>query len=508
MSKAKIVLACFVWLVLLAIGAGVYRLLIVPSQAKKDKEEKQQVLDQTSGSSSYKHTVQLGLDAFSGYAILRSDEMKRALRDEGIKMELVDDGADYGSRIKALASGELNFAAFPIDALLKSSAELGSLPATVIAIIDETQGADAMVAYKSKYPTIESLDRADTRLVMVGNSPSETLARLVLHTFELEFLNDSSFDLVDSENELMRRYRAAKPGGNEVFVTWEPVVSQLVGSGDLMQRVYDSSKQSGIIVDTLVVSRDYLIKNEAVVRNVIASYFRARHAFSTPEKLEQLVIRDAKSQGTTLSSDNAKTLVSGIAWKNTQDNLAHFGLRSASLPHIEDMVDRIRTVLSETGGLDSDPTNGVSNRVFYDKAMVALQTAGFHPGADDERVTEAKKLKSLSDGEWARLQPIGKVAVPPLVYARGTARLTESSKVKLDELVETLKTFPRAYLEIRGDASSRGDAEANRTLAKQRADAALQYLRESGVAEAKMRATNGNITGKTSVTFVLVEAPY
>lgn len=508
MSKAKIVLACLVWLILLGIGAAIYRLWLVPNREKQAEQEQEQVETLTGSDSSYRAQISIGLDAFSGYAVLRSTEMKQALREKGIKADFIDDSADYESRLAALASGDLDLAAFPIDALLKTSSKRGRSPATIIAILDETRGADAVVAYKEKFPTIESLDTPDTRFVLVGDSPSETLARLILHTFDLANLSEQSFSLVGSEDELLERYRRAKPGGNEVFVTWEPVVSQLIGNGDLMAKVYDSSKQSGVIVDTLVVSRDFLIKNEAVVVDVLESYFKARHQFSSVDQLKQLVKQDASRLGANLNAEQVDGLVQGIVWKNTQDNLAHFGLRQASVTHVEDMVDRIVRVLSETGGLDSDPTDGNANRLYYDKCLITLQTNGFHPGASQESISEDAELRDLSDGQWQRLVPIGKVNVPPLVYARGTSRLTESSKVKLDTLVETLETFPRAYLMIRGDASSRGDAEANRLLAKQRAEAALQYLVDNGVPAAKMRAMDGEITGQTKVTFVLAEQPY
>ena len=172
------------------------------------------------------------------------------------------------------------------------------------------------------------------------------------------------------------------------------------------------------------------------------------------------------------------------------------------------MIDRIKRVLLKTGGLKDDPTNGQSSRLFYEQALRDLQASGFHPGVSPESVREDITLNELSESQWARLEPVGTVDVPPLIYARGTSRLTESSMVKLDSLLETLETFPRYYLMVRGNASSRGDAEANRKLAKQRADAALQYLLQKGVPSARLRAMDGEITGQTSVTFVLGQIPY
>ncbi len=97
--------------------------------------------------------VKLGLDGFSGYALLRSSELAGQLRSASIKLEPVDDGANYVERMNALADGRLQMAAFPIDALITAAANRKVLPATMIAIIDETRGADALLAYRERFPT-------------------------------------------------------------------------------------------------------------------------------------------------------------------------------------------------------------------------------------------------------------------------------------------------------------------------------------------------------------------
>ncbi|RMF40331.1 MAG: hypothetical protein D6753_11900 [Planctomycetota bacterium] len=506
-GKAKLVLACLVWLVLLTIGALLYKWLIVPAKQEQQAAAEQELIEATSGNSTYRYHLRLGLDAFSGYAVLRSDQFRQQLRGQGIKLDCIDDGADYRGRLQSLADGKLQLAAFPIDALIKSSAAHGGLPATIIALIDETRGADAVVAYRQRFPNIDALNAPDTRFVLVGDSPSETLVRLLMRSFQLPALSPQAIVRVNSEDEVLQRYRRAAPADPEVFVTWEPVVSHLL-ENDQMHVLFDSSQQSGIIVDALVVSRDFLVKNEPVVRQVLESYFRALYALREPSAMQRLVAEDARAGGVELQPQQVQRLVDGIWWKNTQENYAHFGLRSSSLPYIEDMIDRIERLLEQTGGLDRDPTGGVASRLFYEKPLAQMHESGFHPGLRPEQIREDAPLPELTAEQWERLVPVGTVDVPPLVYARGTARLTEASRRKLDELVETLKSFPTFYLMIRGHASNRGDPEMNRRLAQQRAEAARDYLLEKGVPAARMRALPGEITGQTTVTFVLGQPPY
>ncbi len=82
-----------VWLSILGIGVVFYRVLWKPTtEAKRDQEAKE-VVDQTSGTSPTS-TRPLGTGWIFRYAILRSPEFTQQLREQGIKLEIADDGAD------------------------------------------------------------------------------------------------------------------------------------------------------------------------------------------------------------------------------------------------------------------------------------------------------------------------------------------------------------------------------------------------------------------------------
>ena len=131
-----------------------------------------------------------------------------------------------------------------------------------------------MVAYRATYPNIDSLNQPDTKFVLLADSPSETLARVVMHDFDLRRQGTNPFTNVNSPEEILGRYRKATPASKEVYITWEPYVSQLL-TNDQLHVLVDSSRFTGYIVDCLVVSRDYLLKNQAAVEAFLECYFRA-----------------------------------------------------------------------------------------------------------------------------------------------------------------------------------------------------------------------------------------
>ncbi len=514
MSKAKIALAAVVWLVILTVAVLIWKLFLQPAREESIKKEQdarqQEIVKQTEGTSKYRAEIAIGIDSFSGYALFRTEEFQANLSQEGIRANLVDDGADYEKRLKGLEVGDLQLALFPADALIKSSAALGRVPATIVAVIDESRGADAMVAYKSRFADSKNLDllnNPETRFVLVGDSPSETLARVVMHDFDLRKMGSDPFIRVASPDALIKAYKNAKPTAPEVYVTWEPYVSQLLAN-DQLHVLFDSAKLTGYVVDTLVVSRDYLLKHQDDVEKVLKAYFKTLHAYSEGEKFKKWIIADAKKTGMELNSEQAGHLMEGIQWRNTQENFIHFGLRGGNIVHVEDILARIVSVLKSSNTIKEDPTDGKLSRLFFDRPLASLQSANFHPGLQDEKIREEVQLKSLTDKQWESLVPVGTLNVQELTFARGNATLTDVSRGILDELAAKLRSWPQYYLMIRGNASNKGNISANETLAAQRASAALEYLQSQGIPLERMKAIRGDLTGVTGVSFQVGELPY
>lgn len=507
MSKGKLLAVCIVWLMLVGVGAVAWRFFIQPQQQLAAEKEREAQIETTSGQSRYRSTIQLGLDPFSGYAVLRSEAFQEKLREKSIRVQLMDDQADYGARIRKLQRGEIQMAAFTIDAFVKACSQIDDLPGVIVALLDETRGADAMVANKQQFPNVDALNHPDVRFVLTADSPSETLARVVISQFHLDQLSHDPFLFQRTPEQTFAHYRESKPGSREVYVAWEPFVSQML-ENETMHVVIDSSRFRGYIVDVLVVSRDFLSKNESVVQDVVGSYFAA--IYQHRGDMLSLVQADAQQQQMELTPEQAKKLVAGVHWKNTIENFAHFGiLEERSRQHIEDMIANITGVLTRTGAIPKDPTDGAPAKLFNQRILQHLQASDFHPGLQSETLEqEGTILPVLSDEDWSNLREIGELNVPALVFARGTAALQPSSQVVLDELVRTLNTFPQYYVLIKGDATRRGNVEANRQLAEQRAKAAADYLVQRGIHQSRVHALSVEPTGEASVSFVLGEAPY
>ncbi len=469
--------------------------------------------------------TRLALDSFSGYCVFRSEEFRNRLnalaeaKDLGLKLHLTDDGADYKKRIKTLHGGETPLALFTLDALINNSTLFDTPPGAVVLMIDETRGADAMVAYKDALPSIDAMNRPDLKIILTPDSPSETLTRLVRTQFKLPKLAHECVVEAKNAGDVFKRFQEAGPNEPKAFVLWEPYVSKLLLKYPKAHVLIDSSRFSGYIVDVLVVQREYLQKNPDDVDAVVRAYLEALAVYQrSPQDMVGLVQEDsrkladaAKLTGSSdlperLTTEEAEKVVHGIAWKATQENYGHFGLqpddKGPPPQSVEEMVKNISGLLIKTKAI----SRSAKPKEFYDKAVCArLKEGGFDPG---EAVARAPAAPAGDPADvWARLKPVGTLEAEPIAFPRGSAAVPEEAEGPLTELAEKMKTFPQYYLEVRGHA--RGNTKEDRELASARADAVTKWLREKGELEPRrLRAVPMDYSAEqAAVTFVVLEPP-
>ena len=149
--------------------------------------------------------------------------------------------------------------------------------------------------------------------------------------FHLDNLEPNPFVKANDVKDVFQRYKNAKPEAHQVYVLWEPFVSKILENPNT-HIVVDSSKFSGKIVDVIVANRDYLFKNESVVKEVVQCYFRA--CYQRRNNMVQLVLDDASQLGEPLTKKQAGKLIDGIWWKNTIENYAHMGMHDGN--HLTD----------------------------------------------------------------------------------------------------------------------------------------------------------------------------
>jgi outer membrane protein OmpA-like peptidoglycan-associated protein len=75
-----------------------------------------------------------------------------------------------------------------------------------------------------------------------------------------------------------------------------------------------------------------------------------------------------------------------------------------------------------------------------------------------------------------------------LFFETGRYDLADKSRTELDRLAQFLKSTPTVAVEISGHTDDRGDAAANLTLSKKRAQSVVTYLTQAGISPARIKA--------------------
>ena len=516
-GSSKGCIVAVVWLVILVIAAVAYRILVT------DPNEEQLHSD-TGSDSRYTHEVKIQADLFSGYAVLRSEEMKKNLRLDQIRLTMVEDEADYDARLRALEDGDVEMAVFTIDSLIMAGAKLGRFPASIVMVIDETKGADAVLAYEEGVKTVQDLNSSDAGFILTPSSPSEFLARVVKSHFNLPDLGRDWIIEANGSEAVLKHMKNAARSEKRAYVMWEPHVSQAKALPGV-KVLLDSSRIKGLIVDVLVARREYLRDHPDKVRAVIEAYSRAAYHYQNDANGFAGLVR---SDDPSLSGDEAKAVVDGIQWKNTLENYAHFGLvggaAAGDLLTMEDMINNITDILLKTQALDKDPLSGQYTSLYFDRVLSEMQTDNFHPAnalaidglgqgtGDLQGVRTNAHLRKLSESQWSSLRAVGDLDVQSIGFRRGSSAISLSSEHELRRLKKMLDNFPSFYLRIVGQARAVGDPEANKRLAESRAQSVGEFLIKEGVPTERMRteaASAGSTAGTAqSVRFEVGQVPF
>lgn len=496
------------WGVIFALALSAWFLFFKPKKTEL-------ILSQTGSQERFKEEIVCLADSFSGYALLRHPKFQEKLSKHGIKWTLQDDQADYEQRLQNLEHDKCDLAVFTVDAYLKTAVKANLFPGTIILVIDESKGADGIVSMDPDITTLDHLNKENLKFVLTPDSPSEFLARVLVHSFQLPLIPEELPIQPENGSEDVLATMLKDKKQDKAFVMWEPQLASAIKQGGKV--LMDSSKTNGMIVDVLLANRNFLKNKEHLIKTLLSEYLSLRFEISQSHAWQETIQKDGFLTQTRLSDEQSRRIIDGIQWKNTMDNYLHFGLDPDHHgQHIEDILNRIWKVLTQTKAWgDQTPTDPPVpfHHLYYSKTWQNLKNENFRPSfakINLEAAQKHKQLPPLSELEWQKMNKIGQIQVPPIQFARGASRLTLGGERSIQDLNKLLISWPHYYLEIQGNTREVGDLEANRKLALDRATAVKNSLLKLGCSTHRLRLTQAQSKGSSgqSVEFTFYEPEY
>lgn len=208
--------------------------------------------------------LRVGAISFAGYAFLFLAE--RLGRLDRAQLRLVELRSNTDA-LRALSTRRLEAAALTLDEVL--SAVHDGVPLKVVAVLDTSQGADAVMAR----PEITSPALARGRRIGVEATAT---GGLVLAAF-LDQAGLSTADVIATPMKLAQAAEAYRSGAVDLAITAEPHVTALEALG--AQRLFDSSAMPGRIVDVLAMRQEFLATHARALQALMAAHFSALVAY-------------------------------------------------------------------------------------------------------------------------------------------------------------------------------------------------------------------------------------
>ena len=443
-------------------------------------------LRSSSDAKATKGKIVIGMDSWIGYFPLCSPEMKKRLRRDGYLLECQDDSANYDSRMAAMQDNKLQFAVATIDSYLSNAGKY-HFPATIVAILDESKGGDAIVGVKDKIKNLEDLKKLkDYKIAYTPASPSEYLLESMAVHFDVERLLEKQRSWALETDGSAAALKAIEKGKVDVAVLWEPDVTRALNNPKLV-KLLGTEDTNKLIVDILLVNRKYSQRNPEAVNALLKTYFKVlKYYRDNTDKL----IEDAKKY-TDLKEQQVKPMLKGVKWVNLTENaVSWFGTTiGGATPQdgLPETIDATAQVLIDHGDFtktpvpNADPYTLINSQFIqelYGRSMTSTQFGSEHTRTASVKGDNAlsREFEKLSDSEWKSLREVGSLKIRPIVFQSGSDELTQEGKRELEKAIANLKHYPNFRVLVKGHTGVRGDASANRVLSQKRAEAVANFL--------------------------------
>ncbi len=354
------------------------------------------------------------------------------------------------------------------------------LDARAVMVVDNTQGADAIITRDPAIKRVEDL--ADRSIALLQYTPSDGMTIDAIENSSLSARRKTSVKYVYiNAEEGTAGVRAALESGNvDAAALWDPDLSLALKNIPGAQVVYSTKTATNLIYDVIVCDSRVLDDpaNEAALQGLVTGWMNGVDAAKkAPDeavdalvKTEEFFALLAKDQGRPF----VKTLFDNIVWTGLEDNARILGLVGGT-NHYERVYRRFDGIYRRAGALANpnspviNPQDSVDTR-FIRKLLAANQAAQAAAAKPEFTFSETQRAEAVTR-EAAVTKPV------TVNFGTGSAQLSKRAEKTIDdEVVPFIENNGSAYFEISGNTDSTGSRDTNMRLSRQRAQAVVDYL--------------------------------
>lgn len=351
-----------------------------------------------------------------------------------------------------------------------------------VMIVDNTQGADAVIAKDPSVRTIEDL--AGKSVALLQFTPSHGMVIDAIDNSSMTARKKSSvkYVYINAEEGTAGVRAALESGSVDAAALWDPDLSLALRNVQGAHVVYSTKTASNLIFDVMVCDSRVLNKpeNQEAIQKFVEGWMEGvAVARANPDLAVDALVETeeffkllAKQEGKPF----IKQLFSNLVWTGLEDNARILGLAGGT-NHYERVYTRFDEIYRKAGAL-ANPNSAViapqdSFDYRYIKAMLGKDKATEAAAAKPQYQFSESEQKAAAQAPAALTKPV------TVSFASGSAELTKRAQKTIDdEMVPFIENNGAAYFELSGNSDAVGSRDVNLRLSFARATAVVNYLNE------------------------------
>ena len=347
-----------------------------------------------------------------------------------------------------------------------------------VMIVDNTRGADAIIA---KDPSIRSVeDLAGKKLALLQFTPSHGMSIDAIDNSSLSARKKQTVEYVyiAAEDGLAGVRAALESGSVDAAALWDPDLS-LALRATKGHVVYSTKTASNLIFDVIVCDQRVLNDPQGrdAVQKLVNGWMKGVDAAkANPDQAVDALVK-TEEFFTLLAKDEGKPFVKklfdNLLWTGVADNARILGM-SGGTNHYERVYQRFDQIYRAAGALANPKSPVIAPQDSFDTSFIR----NLYDASTTAQV-EAKKVETYTTAEReVAVQAPATVTKPVIVnFGSGQAALSKRAERTIDtDMVPFIENNGSAYFEISGNTDSTGNLAINNRLSQARAEAVVDYL--------------------------------
>jgi outer membrane protein OmpA-like peptidoglycan-associated protein len=349
-----------------------------------------------------------------------------------------------------------------------------------IMVVDNTQGADAVIATDPAVQRIEDL--ANRKVALLQYTPSHGMVIDAVDNSSLSARKKDSVKYVYiNPDEGLTGVRAALESGRvDAAALWDPDLSLALTGIEGAHTIYSTKTATNLIYDVIVCDSRHLDNpaNDAAFGAFVRGWMKGVDAAEADPDGAVTALRQtedffdllAKEEG----NDFVKGLFGSLVWTGLEDNARILGMAGGT-NHYERVYRRFDGIYRAAGAL-ANPNSPVIN------ATDSIETKYIEAMLKENAAAKAEAAKpeftfSKSEAEQAHAKTPSLTKPIEIRFASGSTELSKRSEKTIDDdMVPLIENNGSAYFEVSGNTDSTGGRGTNLKLSKQRAQIVVDYL--------------------------------